>query len=147
MLVMFDRATVAVAVAVAVPEDAVIVVVPSETPVRSPPVLMVATLGVPLDQHTVSPVQLVPAVSVTAFPLLSVPAALNCWVPPMATVGADGSMTMLEIVGLTKNPVQLTASANVANPANPPAIRSFCLPDNIVFDTPAARPFGLKITD
>ena len=78
MLVTFPRVTVAVVVALAVPEAAVIVVVPAETPVRRPPVLTVATPGVELDQHTVSPVQLVPPESVTAFPSLSVPAAVSC---------------------------------------------------------------------
>jgi hypothetical protein len=76
--VTFPRLTVAEAVAVAVPDDAVIVEVPAETPVSKPPALIVATVGVSLDQHTVVPVQLVPAVKVIAFPLLSVPAALIC---------------------------------------------------------------------
>ncbi len=77
-LVTFPKVMVAVAVAVAVPEAAVIVEVPAETPVSRPPALIVATVGVPLDQQTVVPVQLVPAVKVSAFPLLSVPAAVIC---------------------------------------------------------------------
>ena len=64
MLVTPVRVTVAVVVAVAVPDAAVMVVVPAETPVSVPLVLIVATLGVELDQHTVSPVQLVPPESV-----------------------------------------------------------------------------------
>lgn len=80
--VTLPRVTVAVVVAVAVPEDAVMVLVPAETPVSSPPVLIVATLGVALDQHTVVPLQLVPPVKVIALPLLSVPAAVNVAVNP-----------------------------------------------------------------
>jgi hypothetical protein len=125
MLVMFERATVAVAVAVAVPEDAVMVAVPTVTPFSSPPVLMVAMLGVPLDQHTVVPVQLVPAVRVSALPLLSVPAAVICCVCPIPTVGADGSIVIAETVGLTKNPVQLAASASINSTAHAPVRRSF----------------------
>ena len=44
MLVTFPRVTVAVVVAVAVPEAAVIVAVPALTPVNKPPVLTVATV-------------------------------------------------------------------------------------------------------
>lgn len=131
MLVTFPRVTVAVAVALAVPEDAVMVLVPAETPLTRPPVLIVATLGVSLDQHTVVPVQLVPAVRVIAFPLLSVPAAFNCTVSPMLTVGAEGSIAMLETVGFTKNPLHPTPMANKASVAKAPARRSFCLFDDI----------------
>src|SRR6516225_7765225 len=60
MLVTFPRVTVTVVVAVAVPEAAVMVLVPAETPFTNPPVVIVAALGVALDQHTVVPVQLVP---------------------------------------------------------------------------------------
>jgi hypothetical protein len=60
MLVTFPKVTVAVVVALAVPDAAVMVLVPAETPVSSPPVEIVATLGVALDQHTVVPVQLLP---------------------------------------------------------------------------------------
>jgi hypothetical protein len=82
MLVTLPRVTVAVVVAVAVPEDAVMVLVPAETPVSRPPVVIVATLGVALDQHTVVPLQLVPPVRVSVLPLLSVPAAVNVAVSP-----------------------------------------------------------------
>ena len=64
MAVTLPKVTVAVVVALAVPEAALMVLVPAETPVSSPPVVMVATLGVALDQHTVVPVQLVPPVRV-----------------------------------------------------------------------------------
>lgn len=130
-LVTLPRVTVAVVVAVAVPEAAVMVLVPADTPVSRPPVLMVAMLGVALDQHTVVPVQLVPPVRVSALPLLSVPAAVNCVVSPWLTVGLGGRMEMLEMVGLTKKPVQLTARAKVARRANAPARRSLCFADDI----------------
>ena len=80
--VTFPKVTVAVVVAVAVPDAADMVLVPAETPVSSPPAEIVATLGVELDQHTVVPEQLVPPVRVIAFPLLSVPAAVSCVVSP-----------------------------------------------------------------
>lgn len=108
--------------------------------------LMVATLGVSLDQQTVVPVQLVPAVKVSAFPLLSVPAAFNCTVSAMLTVGAEGSIAMLETVGFTKKPVHPTPMANMASTAKAPARRNLCLFDDILFDTPKARPFGLNLT-
>jgi hypothetical protein len=124
MLVTLARVTVAVVVALAVPEAAVMVLVPAETPVSSPPLVMVATLGVSLDQQTVVPVQLVPPVRVSALPLLSVPAAVNVVVSPWLTVGLGGSMVMLETVGFTKKPVQLKARAKVARAAKAPAMRS-----------------------
>lgn len=133
MLVTFPKVTVAVAVALAVPEDAVMVLVPAETPFKRPPVEIVATVGVALDQQTVVPVQLVPAVRVIAFPLLSVPAAFNCTVSPMLTVGAEGSIAMLETVGFTKKPVHPTPMANMASVAKAPARRSFCFGDDIRF--------------
>jgi hypothetical protein len=132
MLVTLARVTVAVVVALAVPEAAVMVLVPAETPDSSPPLVMVATLGVSLDQQTVVPVQLVPPVRVSALPLLSVPAAVNVVVSPWLTVGLGGSMVMLETVGFTKKPVQLKARANVARAARAPARRSLCFVDDIV---------------
>jgi hypothetical protein len=125
-----------VVVAVAVPEAAVIVAVPALTPVNKPPVLTVATAGVSVDQHTVLPVQVVPPLSVRGFPLLSVAAAVSWAVKPMLTVGLGGSITMLETVGFTKNPRQLTARANVARAAKAPASRSFDFLDAINLDAP-----------
>jgi hypothetical protein len=63
-------ATVAVVVPVIAPEAAVMVVVPTEIPVSRPPVLILATVGSELDQHTVLPVQLVPPVKVPVLPSL-----------------------------------------------------------------------------
>jgi hypothetical protein len=132
ILVTFARVTVAVAVAVAVPDAAVMVLVPAETPVNVPPALIVATLGVSLDQHTVVPVQLVPPVRVMGSPKLSVPSAFNCAEPPTATVGVGGRIEMVETVGFWKNPLQLTATARVASAAKAPASRSLFFADDIV---------------
>jgi len=100
MFVTFANVTVTVVVAVAVPDAAVIVDVPAETPVTSPPVLIVATLGVALDQHTMSPVQLVPPLRVVGgSPKLSVPIAVSGVVCPMLTVGFGGSIVTLLMVG------------------------------------------------
>jgi hypothetical protein len=131
MLVTLPRVTVAVVVAVAVPEAAVMVLVPAVTPVSRPPLVIVATLGVALDQHTVVPVQLVPPVRVSELPLLSVPAAVKFVVSPSLTVGLGGSIVMLETVGLTKKPVQLMVRASVARKAKAPAMRSLCFADDI----------------
>lgn len=145
MLVTLPRVTVAVVVALAVPDEAVTVLVPAETPDSNPPVEIVATVGVSLDQHTVEPVQLVPAVRVSAFPLLSVPAALNCWVCPMLTVGFEGSMVMLETVGFTKNPVHPTPKASTSSAEKAPARSSFRLFDGILVDTPNACSFVSRL--
>jgi hypothetical protein len=139
ILVTLASVTVAVVVAVAVPDAAVMVLVPAVTPVNVPPVLIVATLGVALDQHTVVPVQLVPPVRVSGFPLLSVPAAVNCAVSPTLTVGLGGSMEMVDTVGFTKKPVQLMVKASVARKAKAPAMRSLCFVDDIVISNPFSR--------
>ena len=136
ILVTLASVTVAVVVALAVPEAAVMVLVPAVTPVNVPPVLIVATLGVALDQHTVVPVQVVPPVRVSGFPLLSVPAAVSCAVNPTLTDGLGGSIAMVDTVGFTKKPVQLMARANVATAAKAPARRSLCLVDDIVISGP-----------
>jgi hypothetical protein len=65
-----SSATVAVVVPVIDPEDAVMVDVPTETPVSRPPVVIVATVGSELDQHTELPVQLVPPLKVPVLPSL-----------------------------------------------------------------------------
>jgi hypothetical protein len=140
MLVTLPKVTVAVVVAVAVPEAAVMVLVPAETPVSRPPVVMVATAGVSLDQHTVVPLQLVPPVKVIELPLLSVPAAVNVAVNPWLTVGLGGSIVMLETVGFTKKPVQLMVKASVARKAKAPARRSLFFVDDIVISDRRSRP-------
>jgi hypothetical protein len=130
--VTFPNVTVAVVVALAVPEAAVIVDVPAESPVSNPLTETVATLGVSLDQHTVVPVQLVPPVKVSGFPLLSVPAAVSCCVKVTLTDGLGGSITMLETVGFTKKPLQLTVMAMTASTAKAPARRSLFFLGDIV---------------
>jgi hypothetical protein len=132
MLVTLSKVTVAVVVALAVPEAAVMVLVPAVTPVRRPLTETVATDGVSLDQHTVVPVQLVPPVKVSGFPLLSVPAAVSCRVSVALTVGLGGSITMLDTVGFTKKPLQLTARAKNPSAARAPARRSLWFADGIV---------------
>ena len=125
ILVTSLKVTVAVVVALAVPDAAVMVAVPAETPFRAPPVLTVATLVSELDQHTVVPVQLVPPVSVIALPLLSVPAAVSVVVNPTLTLGSGGSIVMVETVGFTKNPLQPTPAAKISlfcqRPRQPPS--------------------------
>jgi hypothetical protein len=130
--VTLPRVTVALAVALAVPDDAVIVALPTVIPFSSPPEVIVAVLGSELDQQTDVPEQVVPPVRVYEFPSLSVPAAFNCSVWPWLTLGADGSIVMEVIVGFWKNPRQLAAKARVARAANAPAMRSLDLRDDIV---------------
>lgn len=127
-------AAVAVVVAVIDPEAAVMVDVPAESPVNRPPVEMDATVGSELDQQTVLPVQLVPALSDPVLPSLKVAAAVICCVAalgPKATVGLGGSIVMLETVGFWKKPVQLTARVNIARAAKAPARRTLCFVDDI----------------
>jgi hypothetical protein len=131
ILVTLLKVTVAVVVALAVPDAAVMVAVPAEIPVRAPPVLMVATLVSELDQHTVVPVQLVPPVSVSELPLLSVPAAVSDVVNPTLTLGSGGSIVMVETVGFTKKPLHPTARPKIRSVANEPAMRSLFL-DGII---------------
>jgi len=140
ILVTLLKVTVAVVVALAVPDAAVMVAVPAEIPFRAPPVLMVATLVSELDQHTVVPVQLVPPVSVSALPLLSVPAAVSDVVNPTLTLGFGGSIVIVETVGFTKKPVQLMVRASVARKAKAPAMRSLCFVDDIII----SNPFGAR---
>ena len=64
MPVTSPSVTVALAVAVAVPEEAVMVALPTEIPFSNPPDVMVAVLVSELDQQTLVPEQLVPPVKV-----------------------------------------------------------------------------------
>jgi hypothetical protein len=61
-----------------------------------------------------------------------VAAALNVKVEATLTDGVGGSIVMVDTVGFTKNPRQLTARTNVARAANAPARPSLCLVDDIV---------------
>jgi hypothetical protein len=67
---VITSATVAVVVPVIDPEAALIVTVPTATPVSKPPVLTVAVVGSELDQQTVFPLQLVPPVRLPVLPSL-----------------------------------------------------------------------------
>ena len=58
------KVIVALAVALAVPEFAVIVALPTEIPFSNPPLVMVAIVVSELDQHTLVPEQVVPPVRV-----------------------------------------------------------------------------------
>jgi hypothetical protein len=123
---------VAVAVPVALPEDAVIVALPTARPFSKPPLVIVAVLVSELDQHTVVPVQLVPPVRVYVFPSLSVPTAFNCAVLFTLTDGLDGSTVIEVIVGFTKKPLQPTPTPKMRSVANAPASRRFRLFDDMV---------------
>jgi len=54
-------------------------------------------------------------------------------------VGVAGVIPIAVSVGLTKKPLQLTASANAASAANAPARRSFCFIDGIVISDSLGR--------
>jgi hypothetical protein len=62
--VTLPRVTVALAVALAVPEEAVIVALPTVIPFSRPPEVIVAILVSELDQQTEVPEQVVPPVKV-----------------------------------------------------------------------------------
>jgi hypothetical protein len=128
-------ATVAVVVPVTDPEAAVMVDVPTATPVSRPPTLIVATVGSELDQHTVEPVQLVPPFKVALLPSLLVAAAVNCSGDdpgPNPTAGFGGSIVIVETVGFWKNPVQPIEIAKMASAAKAPIRRSLCFVDDMI---------------
>jgi len=128
-------ATVAVVVPVMEPEEAVMVVVPADTPASRPPVVTVATVVSELDQQTVLPVQLVPPFKVLLLPSLKVAAAVSCSEAaplPKPTDGLGGSIVMEETVGFWKKPVQLTARAKAVSAAKAPPRRSLFFVDDIV---------------
>ena len=86
-------ATISIAVSESVPSVAVIVVVPSATPVARPFVgtvsEIVAMVGID-DNHPTD------AVMFCIEPSLNVPVATNCWVRAMPTIGVAG-VTSIEI--------------------------------------------------
>jgi len=72
---------------------------------------------------------------VSELPSLLVPTACICTVLsvfPVWMVGDAGPTEIDVSVGFTKNPVQLTAKANVASAAKAPAKRSLWFADDIV---------------
>ena len=92
---------------------------------------IVAIVGSELVQQTVLPVQLVPPVRFPVLPSLKVAAAVICRVDATLTEGVGGSIVIVDTVGFTKKPVQLTAKAKVAGAAKAPARRSLCFVDTI----------------
>lgn len=97
-------------VAVVVPlifaELAEIVAVPTDTPVSSPVVLMVAIVESEVLQSKF-------LAKVCVLPSLYVPVAIICRVVPACTVGVAGFTVIVVKVGLTKNPLQPAASARL----------------------------------
>jgi hypothetical protein len=111
MAVMVLVLTVIGAVAVTLPDFAVMVVDPKATAVASPELSIVATL-VEEDSHVTCDVTSL----VVSFP--KVPVAVNCWVVPgviIALVGDSEIETMLPAAG--KKPPQLLSSTAARNPA------------------------------
>jgi hypothetical protein len=70
------------------PDDAVICVVPTLTPAAMPPLLIVATLVVPLAQVKVTPDMV--------FPLLSLAVAVNCCVA-FTAIDGEGGVTVIAV--------------------------------------------------
>ena len=136
MLVTLPKVTVAVVVALAVPEDAVMVLFP-------PKFLQGATgadgsyAGIGAGPTHRSAGTTCAAGKVRALPLLSVPAAVSDVVNPTLTLGFGGSIVIVETVGFTKKPVQLMVRASVARKAKAPAMRSLCFVDDIVISNPS----------
>ena len=93
--------TVAVVAPTIVPDVAVMLEVPAETPVTSPAVLTVAT-AVSDDA------QVAELVMIFVLPSLYVPVAAICCVLPAVTDGVEGVTVMAVKVGLTMNPLQPT---------------------------------------
>lgn len=108
-------------------EAAVTVAVPVLTDVTRPEVEIVATdVGVML-QPTDGLLFVLPS--------LLVPKAVICTVlpvVPVSMVGVTGPTAIEVSVGFTKNPVQLTAKANMLSAARAPARRSLWFADDIV---------------
>jgi hypothetical protein len=127
--VTFVSDTVMVAVPVIVPDWAVIVAVPDATPVSLPELLILATLPSELVQTT-------PEVRVFVLPSLYVPVAVICCVEPTGRLKPVGPTVTVVSVGFTKKPRQPRLNAKIASAAKTPAMRSFCLVDDMVVVTP-----------
>ena len=120
-------------------EDAVIVPVPVDCAVTSPPeetvAIFVPSVPVPEMLQVTGVVPLEPS--------LNVPTA-NIWTVlstfPVKMVGETGPTASAVNVAFTKNPLQLTASARVASAAKAPTSRILCFVDDIFVETPWARP-------
>jgi hypothetical protein len=120
-------------------EVAVTVAVPVLPDVTKPEEEIVATVVGVMAQETDG--------LFVVLPSLLVPNAVICTVLPVVPfwmVGVGGPTEIDDSVGLTKKPVQLMVSANVASMAKVQASRSFCLSDAIVVKTPWMRLLGPK---
>lgn len=100
-----------------VPEDAVMVAVPSLVAVTMPEALTVATAGF-------EEVQLALPFRFCVLPLLNVPVAVSCWVAPDARVRFDGER-LIEFrtggAGGTDGPPQPASSSIAPNSTNTPS--------------------------
>lgn len=108
-------------------EVAVTVAVPIATDVTNPEVEIVAMPGGAMLHETDGLLFVLPS--------LLVPNTVICTVLPLVPVrivGVGGPTAIEDSVGLTKNPLQLTARASVASAAKAPAKRSLCFADDIV---------------
>src|SRR5580658_5307524 len=112
MLVSVGPVTVRVAVPVTVPtiapKDAEIVLVPAATPVANPPLVIVAVTV--LDEvHVASEVRF------CVLPLLYVPVAVNCCVPPTA-IEAVAGVTAMEVRFVDELEHPATKTSRTATP-------------------------------
>ena len=109
--------------ALMLPDAALIVVLPEAIIVANPAELIVATAAVEDDQMT-------ELVTSCMLPSLKVPAALNCCICPVATVGFGG-MTVSETraAGLTVTPAEPVMLADVAMIFAVPALSACARPE------------------
>jgi hypothetical protein len=115
-------------------EVAVTVAVPVPADVTKPVEEIVATVVGVMVQETDG--------LLVVLPSLLVPNEVICTVLlvfPVSMVGEAGPTEIVDRVGLTKNPVQLVVSKNVASMAKAQTARSFPFIDDIVVETPWAR--------
>ena len=104
------------------------------------------TVALPVLTDVTSPWELIVAIDVglivqategllVVLPSLFVPSTVICTVlsvVPVSMVGEAGPTASDVSEGLTKNPLQLTASASVVSAAIAPATRSLLLADDII---------------
>lgn len=112
--VIFANAIVIVVEPLTVPDAAVIVAVPGETPVTNPVVLMLAIVESEVDQKAL-------LVKSCVVPSLKVPVAAICKVLPCWNVGVVGPTVRVDSVGFTKNPLHPAPNASASATANPPS--------------------------
>ena len=110
--VIFASAIVIVVEPLTVPDAAVIVACPGETPVTNPVVLMLAIVESEVDQKAL-------LVKSCVVPSLKVPVAAICKVLPCWNVGVVGPTVRVDSVGFTKNPLHPTANASATIAMSP----------------------------